>query len=91
MVAVGQRVLDVVAGGVQEDLRRLVPGARLDAAAFVQLAQLAQLPVDQHDGVLGQQRRQLHVARPDDVLGLGRPVNGLFYWQKKQQNFVVVA
>ena len=47
-VPVGEGVLDVVAGGVDEDAT-LVPGPRLDADVLVDRAQVLQLTVADRD------------------------------------------
>ena len=47
-VPIGEGVLDVVAGGVDEDAA-LVPGSRLDADVLVDRAQVLQLTVADRD------------------------------------------
>ena len=47
-VPVGEGILDVVAGGVDEDAA-LVPGSRLDADVLVDRAQVLQLTVADRD------------------------------------------
>mmetsp|Transcript_4474 Transcript_4474/g.12177 ORF Transcript_4474/g.12177 Transcript_4474/m.12177 type:complete len:264 (-) Transcript_4474:1378-2169(-) len=66
-VSVGQAVLDVVQGGVDEHAV-VIPGGALDADGFVHRLRVLQPLVRNDDGVLAEQRHHAHVRVPHHIL-----------------------
>ena len=70
VVPVGEGVLDVVAGGVDEHAA-VVPGPGLHSGVLVDRAEDLQLPGGDRDDMLGEEGHHGHIGRPDDVATLG--------------------
>jgi hypothetical protein len=70
MVTVVDRILDVVAGGVDEH-STVIPSARLHSCVFMNAAEGLKLSGADGDNVLAQQGHSRHVCRPDHVPALG--------------------
>ena len=63
MVPIGDGILNVVGGGVDEDAV-VIPGSRLDSGVLMDRAECLQLPIADGDYVLGEQRHCVRIGRP---------------------------